>query len=67
MFPFDDVIMVKIGNRRLDSVNYRIALKFDRHLGSSAAEMPVKFQSDTMIQNSHPAASRLREIYDKSS
>ena len=26
-----------------------VALKFDRHLGSSAAEMPVKFQSNMII------------------
>ena len=26
-----------------------MALKFDRHLSSSAAEMPIKFQSDTTI------------------
>ena len=26
-----------------------IALKFDRHLGSSAVEVSVKFQSDAMI------------------
>ena len=26
-----------------------IALKFDRHLDSTAAEMPVKFQNDVII------------------
>ena len=26
-----------------------IAMKFDRHFGSSAADVPVKFQSDTTI------------------
>ena len=40
-----------------------IALKFDRHLGSTAAEMPVKFQSDTIIITPNLAASRLREIW----
>ena len=33
----------------IGSLNYRIALKFDRHIGSSAAEVPVKFQSDRTI------------------
>ena len=28
---------------------FRIALKFDRHFGSIAADVPVKFQSDTTI------------------
>ena len=37
----------------------RIALKFDRHLGSSDAKMSVKFQSDTIIIASNLAASRL--------
>ena len=26
-----------------------LELKFDKHLGSNAAEVPVKFQSDAMI------------------
>ena len=38
-------------------------LKFDRHLGSSAAEVPVKFQSDTIIITSKLAPSRLHEIW----
>ena len=41
---------------------YRIALKFDRHLGSTAAEVPVKFLSDWKSLNPNLAASRLREI-----
>ena len=40
-----------------------VALKFDRHLGSGAAEMLVKFQSDTIIIIPNLAASRLREIW----
>ena len=40
-----------------------IALKFDRHLGSSAAEMPVKLQRDTIIITSNLVASRLHEIW----
>ena len=40
-----------------------IALKFDRYLGSTAAEVPVKFQSDTTIATSILAASWLHEIW----
>ena len=43
----------------------RIALKFDRHIGSTAAEVHVKFQSDQTILNTHLAASRLYEILRK--
>ena len=45
---------------RLDGrCNGRIALKFDRHLGSSVAEVPAKFQSDWKSLNPNLAASRL--------
>ena len=37
-------------------------MKFDRHLGSSAADVPVKFQSDTTIESTNLVASRLYEI-----
>ena len=36
-----------------------IALEFDRHLGNSAVEMPVKCQSDTIIMPPNLTASRL--------
>ena len=49
-------------SREIGSLNYRIALKFDRHLASSAAEEPVKFQSDRTILNTNLAVSRLNEI-----
>ena len=39
-----------------------IPLKFDRHLGNSAADVPVKFQSDVIIQTTNPVASRLHKI-----
>ena len=39
-----------------------IALKFDKHLGSCAAEVPVKFQSDAIIQTTDLTAWRLNEI-----
>ena len=48
-----------------DTLNCRIALKFDRHIGSNAAEGPVKFQSDRIILNTNLAASRLYEILRK--
>ena len=34
----------KVAKPRGLALDFSIALKFDRHLGSSAAEMPVKFQ-----------------------
>ena len=40
----------------------RIALKFDRHLRSAAAEEPVKFQSDWISLNTNLSTSRLQEI-----
>ena len=43
----------------------RVALKFDRHIGSTAVEVPVKFQSDRTILNTNLAASRLYEILRK--
>ena len=38
-------------SREIGCYDYRITLKFDRHLDSSAAEMPVKFQSDQKSLN----------------
>ena len=42
--------------------NDRIALTFDRHIGSIAAEVPVKCQSDWKSLNINREASRLDEI-----
>ena len=39
---------------------------FDRHLGNSTAEEPVKFQSDAIIQTSNVAALRRHEILRQS-
>ena len=47
---------------RRHGLNCRIAFRFDRHIGSSAAEVPGKFQNETIIQNTNLAASRLHEI-----
>ena len=49
-------------SRENASFDYRIALKFDRHFGSIAAEVPVKFQWDRTMLNTNHAASRLCEI-----
>ena len=38
--------LVKFQNREIACYNDRMALKFDRHLGSAAAWVPVKFQSN---------------------
>ena len=55
--------LAKSRSRAIRVLTCPIALKFDRHLGSTAAEMSVKFQSDTIIITPHLAASRLREIW----
>ena len=54
--------LVKSRSREIRIQTFPIALKFDRHLGSSAGKMPVKFQSDTIIKTSNLAASSLHEI-----
>ena len=40
-------------------------MKFERHIRSTAAEVPLKFQSDRTILNTNLAASRLDEILRK--
>ena len=47
---------------RLDVAMVVSLWNFDRHLGSSAAEVPAKFQSDWKSLNPNLAASRLHEI-----
>ena len=49
-------------SREIVCYNGRIALKFDKQLGSTVAEVPVKFQSDGKSLNQNPSASRLREM-----
>ena len=53
---------MKSRSHEIGSSNYRIALKFDRHFGSPAAEVPVKFQSNRMILNTNLAALRLWDL-----
>ena len=57
--------LVKSRSHEIGTLNCHIALKFDRHIGSNAAEVPVKFQSDRTILNTNLAASRLYEILRK--
>ena len=54
--------LVKPRGREIHVQTFPITLKFDRHLGSSAAEMPVKFQSNTITLTPYLSASRLHEI-----
>ena len=54
--------LAKSRNRQIIYHNDRIVLKFDRHLGSVAAEVPVKFQSDRKSLNPKLVVSRLHEI-----
>ena len=39
--------IVKSRSREIRCCNYRIALKWDRHLGKAAAEVPDKCQGDS--------------------
>ena len=57
--------LVKSRSHVIGTLNCHIALTFDRHIGSNAAEVPVKFESDRTILNTNLAASRLYEILRK--
>ena len=50
------------GSKPNEGSNFLIALKFNRRLGRSAAEVPGKFQSDAAIQTTNRTASSLHEI-----
>ena len=52
----------KIRSREIKCHNGRFALKFDKHLGRTAAEVPVKFKSDWKSLYPNLAASSLHEI-----
>ena len=41
---------------KIGDLTYLITLKYDRYIGSNAAEVPVKFQSDQTILNTNLAA-----------
>ena len=55
--------LMKSRSREIRVQAFPIALKFDRHLGSRATEVPTKFQSNTIIVTTHLAASRLNEFW----
>ena len=54
--------LMKPGSHNIGSLIYDITLKFGRHLSSTTAEVPVKFQSDCTIPNTNLMASRLCKI-----
>ena len=55
--------LVKSRSHEIRVQIFPIALKFDRYLGSSAAEMPVKYQNDTINITCNLVALRLHEIW----
>ena len=55
---------MKFQSHEIGCYDDRIALKYDRHLGSTAAAVPVKFQRDWKSLKPNLIASRL---YDKAS
>ena len=56
------IVRPKSRSRKIGSLNYPIALKFDRCIGSCTAEVPVKFRSYQTILNIKLTASILNEI-----
>ena len=62
VYPALSPNLAKSRSREIGCYSYRITLKFDRHLGSTAAEVPVKFQGDWKSLNPNLVASRLHEI-----
>ena len=58
---------MKFESRDIHVQTFPIALKFNRQLSSSAAEMPVKFQSDMIMTTSNLAASNFTGFSGKMS
>ena len=54
--------LAKSGSHKIGCYNDHIALKFDRNLGSAAAEVAIEFQSYWKRLNPNHVASRLHEI-----
>ena len=54
--------LVKSRSREIGYYDDPIALEFDRHFGSDAAEAPVEFRSGWKSLNPNLAASRLHEM-----
>ena len=59
---FSPLNLVKYRSCEIECYNDPITMKFDRHFGSAAAEVPVKFQSDWKSLNLNYGASRHHEI-----
>ena len=57
--------LMKFRSHKIRVWTFPITLKFDRHLGNSAAEMPVKFRSDTIIITSRLMALRFQRFGPK--
>ena len=58
-----DILMQDLKKFRSCEIGFRLSQsKLDRHLSDSAAKMPVKFQSDTIIMTSNLMASRFHKI-----
>ena len=55
-------LFTKSQNHEIGCYNDCITLKFDSHLRSTAAEVPVKFQSDWKSLTGNLTASSLHEI-----
>ena len=55
--------LVKTRGRDIRIYTFSMTVKLDKPPGSSAADMPVTFQSDTVIITSNLSASRLHEIW----
>ena len=55
--------LVKSGSHNIRGLTFRIALKFDRHRGSSTPEMPVNFGSETIVISSNLVDAKLHEIW----
>ena len=53
----------KSQSRKIRIQTFSNALQFGIHIGSSATEMPIKYQSDTIIIKSNFAFSRLHDIW----
>ena len=53
---------MKSQNRKIGCYNDHITQKYDMHLSSNAADVPVKFQSDLKSLNMNLVALRLHEI-----
>ena len=51
-----------VGSREIQILTYPVVLKLGKNSGGGAAEVPVKFQSDTIIIISNRADSRPHEI-----